>query len=193
MLRWWTCRRLRPHLVDAAAGTLEATERARVAAHLARCTTCAADVAALGDLPELLRETEEPPRGEEFWRTQRAAIMRSVRNLPEPAARASRARAWLSLGRERRWATWGPAVAAAMTVMVVLALRVAPRSGSAPEMPATTVEALDDPALLSLSDLAGELVPEVERSNVADDQGPLPELSNDELDALAQLVGVRER
>jgi hypothetical protein len=34
----------------------------------------------------------------------------------------------------------------------------------------------------------------VERTTeVVEETGPLPELSNDELDALAQLVGVRER
>lgn len=192
MWRWWTCRRVRPRLVDAAAGTLDASERARVAAHLARCGRCAADVAALRDVPPLLRGVQEPLLGEEFWRGQRAAIMRKVHGLPAPGARSPRVQLWSPLDGQRRWVTWAPALAAVMAVMVIFALRVGPPSPSSSEVPATGVEALDDPTLLSLSDLAGYSSPEVERTAV-EDAGPLPELSNEELDALAQLVGVRER
>jgi anti-sigma factor RsiW len=189
----WTCRRLRPQLVDAAAGTLDASERVRVAAHLARCGRCAADVATLRDAPALLRDAQEPQLGEEFWRGQRAAIMRKVHGLPAPGARTARVW-WSPLDGGSRWVTWAPALAAAMAVMVILALQIGPRTPSSPEPPATGVEALDDPELLSLSDLAGYSSPEVERTvEVVEDAGPLPELSNEELDALAQLVGVRER
>lgn len=193
MWRWWTCRRLRPRLMDAAAGTLEAGERARVASHLARCGTCAADVAALRDMPPLLRGIDEPALGEEFWRAQRAAIMTKVRGLAEPVPQAPRRAQGSPIAGRRRWVTWAPALVAGMAVMVVLALRVAPPWRSGPAIPASGIEALDDPTLLSLSDLAGFSSPDVERTGVADDVGPLPELSNAELDALAQLVGVQER
>jgi anti-sigma factor RsiW len=194
MWRWWTCRRLRPRLVDAAAGTLDASERARVAAHLARCGRCAADVAALNDVPPLLHGAQEPPLGEEFWRSQRAAIMREVHGLPEPGVRTARVQPWPPVGGRSRWVTWAPALVASMAVVMVLALRLGPRSAPGPAAPATEIEALDDPTLLSLSDLAGFSSPEMERAAEAvEEAGPLPELSNDELDALAQLVGVRER
>ncbi len=194
MWRWWTCRRLRPRLVDAAAGTLDASERARVTAHLARCGRCAADVAALRDVPALLR-AEDATLGEEFWRRQRAAIMRKVRGLPEPAAPSPRWQPRPPIAYPRRWVvTWAPAVVAAMAVAVVLARRVAPPWRVGPETPATDVEALDDPTLMSLSDLAGFSSPDAEQTaRMAEDAGPLPELTNEELDALAQLVGVRER
>jgi Putative zinc-finger len=193
--RWWTCRRLRPRLVDAAAGTLEAGERARVSAHLARCGRCAADVATLRDFPSVLRGAQEPALGEEFWRSQRAAIMRKVHGLPQPGAHPAREprRPWIDV--RNPWMTWAPALVAAMAVVMVVALRVGPGTVPGPETPATGIEALDDPALLSLSDLSGYSSPEVERTTevVEETTGPLPELSNDELDALAQLVGVRER
>jgi anti-sigma factor RsiW len=193
MWRWWTCRRLRPRLMDAAAGTLDVAERARVTSHLARCGTCAADVAALRDVPPLLRGVDEPALGEEFWRSQRATIMEKVRGLPEPAARSPRSAAWSPIAGRRRWVTWAPALVAGMAVMVVLALRVAPPWRSGPAIPASGIEALDDPTLLSLSDLAGFSSPDVERAAAAEDVGPLPELSNAELDALAQLIGMQER
>jgi Putative zinc-finger len=194
MWRWWTCRRLRPLLVDAAAGTLEAAERARVSAHLARCARCAADVATLRDFPSVVRAAQEPPLGEEFWRSQRAAIMRKVHGLPEPGARPTREprQPWIDV--RNPWMTWAPALVAAMAVVMIVALRIGPGVVPGPETPATGIEALDDPTLLSLSDLAGYSSPEVQRTTeVAEETGPLPELSNDELDALAQLVGVRER
>jgi anti-sigma factor RsiW len=194
MWRWWTCRRLRPQLVDAAAGTLDAGERARVAAHLARCGRCAADVAALRDVPPLLHGAQEPSLGEEFWRSQRAAIMRKVHGLPQPGARPAHEQPRLRVDVRHPWMTWAPALVAATAVVMVLALRLGPRSVPSPEVPATGVEALDDPTLLSLSDLAGYSSPAAERTaEVVEEAGPLPELSNDELDALAQLVGVRER
>src|SRR5262249_60673964 len=58
-----------------------------------------------------------------------------------------------------------------------------------PETPAQ-VDRLDDPALLSLSDLAGDsdTDPGLGVDVVSNDQ-PLPELSDEELDALSQLVG----
>jgi hypothetical protein len=52
----------------------------------------------------------------------------------------------------------------------------------------------DDPTLLSLSDLAGVSSPRDENSaELVNDDAALPELSDDELDALAQLVGAHGR
>ena len=194
MWRWWTCRRLRPRLVDAAEGTLAIDERTRVASHLARCGRCAAAVAALRDVPPLLR-AEHGTLGEEFWREQRAAIMRKVSALPEPAAASPHRQPWPPIaGRRPRWVAWAPAAVAAMAMVLVLALRVTPPWQAGPAIPATDVEALDDPTLFSLSDLAGFSSPDAERTaEMLVDAGPLPELTNEELDALAQLVGVRER
>ncbi|HKA39883.1 MAG TPA: hypothetical protein VKD25_08940, partial [Burkholderiales bacterium] len=51
------------------------------------------------------------------------------------------------------------------------------------------VDSLDDPALLSLSDLAGDSVADPGLGVEVASEQPLPELSDDELDALSQLVG----
>jgi anti-sigma factor RsiW len=192
MWRGWTCRRLSGRLVDLADGTLDAAERSRLTSHLARCSDCAAAVAALQDVPALLREAEDPPGGEGFWRAQRDAIMQGVRGLPPPAASLPHGRGYRARGPG--WMAWAPALAAAAVVVAAVVLRAPPPAPERAVVPATGVETLDDPTLLSLSDLAGSSMPDVERgADVLEDDRPLPELSNDELDALAQLVGVRER
>ena len=56
------------------------------------------------------------------------------------------------------------------------------------------VDRLDDPALLSLSDLAGDDVPDPRLGvEVVSSEQPMPELSDDELAALSQLVGGQGR
>jgi hypothetical protein len=118
--------------------------------------------------------------------------MQGVRALPPPAAPLpSGRRSW---SRRPGWAAWAPALAAAAVVVAVVALRVPPGAPDRAAAPPTGVEALDDPTLLSLSDLAGSSTPDVEHAaDILEDDRPLPELSNAELVALAQLVGVRER
>ncbi len=157
---------------------------------MAGCARCRDALAALLEVPAALGSEDPPALGEEFWQDQRRAIMRTVRDLPPPA----RARRWwLPLDRiprvgRRPWVTWAPALVAATAVLAVVTLRT-----EMPwRVPATPqqVDRLDDPALLSLSDLAGDSVtdPGLGVDVVSNDQ-PLPELSDEELDALSQLVG----
>jgi hypothetical protein len=193
MWQRWTCRRLQGALIDLAEGTLDANRRRRVVAHLARCGECAAAASALRDLPALLRDTTAQP-DEAFWQAQRAAVMREVRTLPVPASRIP-GRSWRpAVPLDRRLLRWAPALAVAAAAAVVLALRPLTSLPDFRHTPPTNVESLDDPTLLSLSELAGGGSGDVEQaSDVAVDAGPLPELSNEELHALAELVGVRGR
>jgi anti-sigma factor RsiW len=78
MIRAWRCRQLAAALVDYAAGDLPPAARRRVEDHLAGCADCAAMVAALSDLPAVLRGTA-PARDDAFWRAQREGIMDAVR------------------------------------------------------------------------------------------------------------------
>ena len=187
MWRWWTCRLLRGRLVDLAAGALPPAERTRVELHVAACAGCREALGALREVPVLLVSSEPPGLDEEFWRDQRQAIMRTIRDLPAPAG----ARRWwhtVAPVSRRSSATWA-AVAAATAVLAAVILR--------PDMPwrspvvgTTQVDSLDDPALLSLSDLAGNSVADPGLGvEVVSSEQPLPELSDDELDALSQLVG----
>jgi len=192
MWRWWTCRRLRARLVDVASGSVTGAERREVESHLATCTACSEALAALREVPPLVRVPAGSLPAEEFWQGQRRAIMQAIQGVPAPAA-APRSPSRDVTGRPR-WLTWAPALAAATAVLAVVALRPAVPWRAQPMVPAADVDGLDDPTLLSLSDLAGVSAPDVEHSvEVVRDEAVLPELSNDELDALAQLVGVRGR
>jgi anti-sigma factor RsiW len=190
MWRWWTCRRLRGRLVDLASGALPAAERTPVELHVAGCARCRDELAALREVPVLLGSDESSELGEEFWQDQRQAIMRTVRDLPSPAHTR---RWWLPVDRipsggRRPWVTWAPALVAATAVLAVVTLRPE-MPWQAPATPAQ-VDRLDDPALLSLSDLAGDSIPDPGLGvDVVSNDQPLPELSDEELDALSQLVG----
>ena len=192
MWRWWTCRRLRSRLVDLASGDLPAAERTRVEVHVAGCAACRDALAALHQVPALLESIESPGLDEEFWADQRRSIMQTVRDLPTPA----RVRHWWRpepSGRPRRpWFAWAPVLAAATAVLAVVALH--------PGQPwqrsdlGTEVDRLDDPALLSLSDLAGDDVADPGLGvDVVSSNQPMAELSDDELAALSQLVGGQGR
>jgi hypothetical protein len=83
---------------------------------------------------------------------------------------------------------------AATAVLALVTLRPDGIWRSVPSVPVAGIDGLDDPTLLSLSDLAGVSSQREETSiEVAQDEAALPELSDDELDALAQLVGVHGR
>jgi anti-sigma factor RsiW len=191
MWRWWTCRRLRSRLVDLASGDLPAAERTRVDLHVAGCAACRDALAALHQVPALLESSESQGLGEEFWLEQRRSIMQTVRDLPTPA----RVRHWWRpepSGRPRRpWVAWAPVLAAATAVLAVVALHPGPWQ---PSDVGTGVDRLDDPALLSLSDLAGDDVADPGLgAEVVSSEQPMPELSDDELAALSQLVGGQGR
>jgi Putative zinc-finger len=189
MWRWWTCRRLRSRLVDLASGDLPAAERPRVELHVAGCAACRDALAALHQVPALLESSASPGPDEEFWLDQRRSIMRTVRDLPTPA----RVRHWWRpepSGRPRRpWVAWAPVLAAATAVLAVVTLHPGQPWRSS-DLGTTEVDRLDDPALLSLSDLAGDDAPDPGLGvDVVSSEKPMPELSDDELAALSQLVG----
>lgn len=151
---------------------------------MASCAGCREGLEALREVPGLLEPGEPPGFDEEFWRDQRQTIMRTIRDLPPPARSRGWSHALYPVSR-RPWATWAPVVVAATAVLAVVTLW--PGTPWRPPVVGTTeVDGLDDPALLSLSDLAGDPGLGVE---VVSSEQPLPELSDDELDALSQLVG----
>ncbi len=193
MWRWWTCRRLRSRLVDLASGDLPAAERTRVELHVAGCAACRDALAALHQVPALLESSASPGTDEEFWLDQRRSIMRTVRDLPTPA----HVRHWWRpepSGRPRRpWVAWAPVLAAATAVLAVVTLHPG-QPWQSSDLGTTEVDRLDDPALLSLSDLAGDDVPDPGLGvDVVSNEQPMPELSDDELAALSQLVGGQGR
>jgi hypothetical protein len=171
---------------------MNASERAGIESHLAACDRCSVEVAALRDVPAMLRVPDVPALGEAFWRSQRQAIMRAIRDLPAPAAAAPMpSRPFVT---RPGWMTWAPALAAATAVLALVTLRPVGIWRSVPSVPVAGIDGLDDPTLLSLSDLAGVSASREETAvEVAQDEAALPELSDDELDALAQLVGVHGR
>jgi len=193
MWRWWTCRRLRAQLVDFDSGAMDPAARAGIESHLADCERCSAGLAALREVPAMLRVPDGSAPDEAFWRSQRQSIMGAIRSLPVQAPAAAPAPRRPLVARPG-WMTWAPAVLAATAVLAVVALRPETIWRAGPAAPSAEVDGLDDPTLLSLSDLAGVSSPDVEPSaELGHDEAALPELSDDELDALAQLVGVRGR
>ena len=188
MWKWWACRRLRGRLVDVVAGVLPPAQRTRLELHLVSCTGCRDALGALREVSGLLGSREPAGLDEDFWHDQRQAIMQTVRDLPPPAG-ARRWRHALDPVSRRPWATWAPVVAAATAMLAVVTLRLEMPCWS-PVVGTAEVDGLDDPALLSLSDLAGDTVGTPGLGvEVASSEQPLPELSDDELDALSQLVG----
>ena len=190
MMWWrWTCWRLRARLVDLDTGTVDAAEREGIESHLAVCDRCSAGLAALRDVPPMLRAQDEPA-GDEFWRAQRQSIMETIRGLPVPDSATPRPAR--PIVRRPGWMAWAPALVAATAVLAVVALRPEAIWRTVPPTPTTEIDGLDDPALLSLSDLAG-VSPREEAAEIKHDEAGLPELSDDELYALAQLVGAHGR
>ena len=187
----WTCRRLRPRLVDLAAGTLEASARPQVVAHLARCRDCAATATALREVPALLRDDVDTPR-EDFWLAQRDAIMRRVRDLPTPATHSPQAAPRMLPDVLRRPVLWAPALAAAAIAGIAFVLRAPAPEPVAPHLPVTSIEALDDHALLALRQLAGGTTAPMGSTAATVGPASLVDLSNDELHAMIELVGARE-
>lgn len=164
----FTCRRLRPALVDLADGTLANELRDELDTHLAACATCRDDLAAMRDVPATLRAPSADELPEEFWRDQRAAIMRRVRVTP---ARSPRVRLAVAL-------------AAAMLAAVVVRTRFVTLGPTAPH----AVERLDDEALFHLDDLLPALVPAVTIDDADGDLLGIHELGHEELDSLSTLV-----
>lgn len=146
-----------------------------------------------------MRSSEAPVLDEEFWRRQRHAVMSRIRSAPEPAraARPSRTRGLAGLDRVRPWAAWVPALTVATAVLSIVVLRPPlPWQEGVPSA-AVELDRLDDGELLSVADMAGLSLlagdPVVDAAQNTARDGVLPDLSDGDLDALAQLVGQRAR
>lgn len=86
LLKRWRCARVRPLLVDCADGVLGGEARARLERHVAECGECRDALAALREVAQALRQGPTPQRDDEFFRVQRQAILRRVRQAPSPLA-----------------------------------------------------------------------------------------------------------
>jgi hypothetical protein len=144
-----------------------------------------------------MRSSEAPMLDEEFWRRQRHSVMSRIRSAPEPARAARSSRTWgpAGLDRARPWVAWVPALTLATAVLSIVVLRPPlPWQEGVPSA-AVELDRLDDGELLSVADmaglslLAGDTVVDAAENTAGD--GVLPDLSDGDLDALAQLVGQR--
>jgi len=188
-------------LVELAFGEISARDRELVEFHLARCGDCRAALAALRYMTPLIRSSEAPMLEEEFWRRQRQSVMRRIRREP-PTARASWSRRPCSPavpGRRRPWVAWAPVLAAATTALGIVVLRPPLPWQQGPPAGVADLDQLDDGELLSVAELAGlsmsagDRVTDTGQDHDTVGHATLPDLSDDELDALAQLVGHRTR
>lgn len=153
----WRCRSFQALLVDAAVGALDAPSQERLDGHLAQCAECTRELAALRELPDLLRAAAVPDPGEEFWAGQRQAIGRAIRNLPVPRPRWQLA--WLRDAlRPQLWRY--PAALAASVLIALFVYRVAERVPTPPSSPPELqVATLDTGSLVALHDLMRALAP----------------------------------
>jgi Putative zinc-finger len=137
----WRCSRLRPGLVDFAAGTLAEPARARIERHLSICARCAEVVVGLREVPAEIRRLAPAEPSEEFWARQRRAILDTIDGQPVAVKRA--AAVW-----PPRTLLWGTPVALAASLAVALfASRWwtptvgAPQAASGPAVQAATTVA----------------------------------------------------
>jgi anti-sigma factor RsiW len=145
----WRCRLYRPLLVDSADGTLAAAAQRRLGAHLARCAACAQELAALRELPALLRTSAVSDPGETFWVGQRQSIARATRNVPAPHV------GWRLDWLRESWRHSGwryPAAAVASLLMALVVYRFAAPPPQ-PTLLAAQIAALDDDAVNALHEL----------------------------------------
>ena len=172
----WRCWRLRPQLVDFAAGSLSTTEQRRLQPHLDACPHCTGVVAALGSIPTRLQAQPPTLPSDAFFRRQHDAIMRTVR--AQAAVQPERRNAW-------RWLV-GPALAATTAVGLMIAVWQTPRVAPTPSL-----ETLDAETLLSAADVARTFVPDGQITgdtswNLVHD---LSEIDDQDLAVLGDLVG----
>jgi len=201
---WSACTRYRAQLVDFTEGTLRPEVQARIAAHLHGCSECREAVAALQEMPTLLRTADIPDPGDLFWHQQRRSIARAIRNQRAPVARRF-APLDLQLSRWR--------VPLAVAASAVLAFGVYRYTARAPEPlpPAFDFASLDVPAITAIHDVVQVLAPpdglladaaapedvpidvapaaEIVGTEALPDNLPLSELSDTELDDLDAMVG----
>lgn len=194
LLRRWRCARIRPLLVDCAEGALAGEVRERVERHAAECDECRDALTALREVPQALRGAPIPVRDEEFFRRQREAILRRVRQVPSAqAAPAFRPR----FG-------WMAGLATAAVVALVLLRQpseppvVVPRGeaieGLAPDDVAdlTDLTVASDADLVDSAGLADDLLASGEAPDEGEEWAPAPDvhdLSDQELERLEELIG----
>jgi anti-sigma factor RsiW len=162
------CRRLRAALVDAAAGTLPATDRGRVEAHVAGCARCRTTLAAMRRLAAEVPSVAMPD--DAFFARQRAAVMRRVRTArPEPAPVGS-------------WNAWRIAGAVATAALVLVLVRPRPPVSH-------SIDHLDDDALAHLHELLPAITPASTIEDADSDLLAIHDLGDDELDSLSDILG----
>lgn len=115
------CHDVQERLVEAATGSLPPQARAGIAEHLAECTLCRDEAAAIEATAARLREAGRFAVPPGFWAefTERLQERLDARRMPF----AIRARRWLSSPRHA-WATM--AATAAVAVAITVAVRMAP-------------------------------------------------------------------
>lgn len=189
MIALWGCARYQSLLVDYADDAVVDRDRRRVAAHLQECASCRSDLAALRTLPEQLRQCEAPDPGEEAWAAQRLSIADAIRHVPQPRPRWS----WLPV------MAWQPTLAAFASLFLAIGIYryTIHRNFHKSIEPTVTsdVLGLDAPTFDHLLEVMAVLMPADEyllRPAADGDAGdsPLSTLDDDELDGLADLVGV---
>jgi anti-sigma factor RsiW len=162
----WRCRWYRRRLVDYADGVLPQGQRQPVETHLSLCPACGEELAALREVPAALHGAVVPDPGNEFWRQQREAIGRAIRNAPAPPA--SRWPTWWTHdGWRLEW--WGYPLAAAASALIAVAVYhfAASPPVTPPGVPEEELAALDTNSLLSLRELMQTLVPADEQISEA--------------------------
>jgi hypothetical protein len=157
MMRW-RCRSYRTLIVDCTDGTLSDRQQTRLQRHLARCPACAGALEGLRQVPAVLKTSAVPDPGEAFWRQQRQAIGRAIRNLPESSAH--REPDWWFAGvRQRAWRYPLAATAALLLALVAYRLAERPPIPAPPDGGESAFAALDPQSLVALHELMESLLP----------------------------------
>jgi anti-sigma factor RsiW len=172
----WRCRWYRTRLVDYADGLLPHGQQPRLEGHLKWCLACAEDLAALRKVPAALHAAVVPDPGDEFWRQQREAIGRAIRNAPAP--HTGWWQAWWADGW--RLEVWRYPITAAASVLIAVAVYhfAASPPVQAPGTAEEKLAALDTDSLRSLHELMQTLAPADEQiaDASADDEALLAAL-----------------
>ncbi len=156
-MKRWRCRSYRILLVDSAEGSLSGTRQRRLERHLHTCSICRAELAALREVPTLLRTAALPQPGEEFWRRQRQAIGEAIRQAGAP----DQPRAWRWPSIAWRPQVWRYPIAVAAGLLLALGLyRLAvDRQPQGPDLVERQLAGLDTDSLALLRDVMQALGP----------------------------------
>ena len=172
----FTCRRLRPALVDLAEGTLAPSAVRRVERHVASCATCRDDLEAMRGLATELRDPTLPEPSDDFFRVQRQQIMRRVRTAPDRTPAPLRV-------LSRRWQLAGAFASVLLAVFVTRTVLV-----HRADVVHRSIDRLDDDALFHLHDLLPSIAPASTVEDADSDMLAVHDLDDDEIDSLADLI-----